>query len=279
MANIPIDPTQFVPHGFNILHVEGRTSVQRVILPRRARKHEDFTIASINPMPEGEVLFANVHEVLVEFLTQEARVGVKSIQRCPFGQAYVQFERIRDRDRLIDGSPHVFEDITISFCKHNEGVNWRRAHLDNCSVDQLSRGECWILMVGTPLDNWSTEDVTAIISKFGRLILWENDAENKGRIIAKIRCSELRDIPKSVRFTEGEQPEASPGHSLWRFCLKPCWELVPKMKILFQMMALILILCQLSLFFLLLLKLLLLMPGKIKLLNLLCSKVISIRIR
>jgi hypothetical protein len=46
--------------------------------------------------------------------------------------------------------------------------------------------------------------VTAIVSKFGRLIIWENDAENKGRILAKIRCPELRDIPKSVRFTEGE---------------------------------------------------------------------------
>jgi hypothetical protein len=199
MANIPIDPTQFVPNGFNILHVEGRMSVQRVILPRRARKHKDYAIASINPMPKGEVLFANVPDVLAEFLMQEARVGVKSIQRCPFGQAYVQFDRIRDRDRLIDGSPHVFEDITISFCKHNEGVNWRRAHLDR---------ECWILLVGPPLDNWYTEDITAVISKFGRLILWENNAENKGRIIAKIRCSELRDIPKSVRLTEGEQPDA-----------------------------------------------------------------------
>jgi hypothetical protein len=199
MANIPIDPTQFIPHGFNILHVEGRTSVQRVILPRRARTHEDFAIASINPMLEGEVLFANVRNVLAEFLMQEARVGVKLIQRCPFGQAYVQFARIRDRDRFIDGSPHVFEDINISFCKHNEGVNWRRAHLDR---------ECWILLVGPPLDNWYTEDITAVISKFGRLILWENDAENKGRIIAKIRCSELRDIPKSVRLTEGEQPDA-----------------------------------------------------------------------
>jgi hypothetical protein len=49
--------------------------------------------------------------------------------------------------------------------------------------------------------------MTAMVSKFGRLIIWENDAENKGRIIAKIRCAELRDIPKSVRFTEGEQPE------------------------------------------------------------------------
>jgi hypothetical protein len=89
MANIPIDPAQFVPHGFNILHVEGRNSVQRVILPCHARRHEDYAIATINPMPEGEVLFANVRAVLAEFLTQRARVGIKSIQRCPFGQAYI----------------------------------------------------------------------------------------------------------------------------------------------------------------------------------------------
>jgi hypothetical protein len=145
------------------------------------------------------MITSNIRDVLAEYLTQVARVRVKSIQKCPFGQAYVQFDRIRDRDKLIQGSPHVFEDISISFCKHNEGINWRRAHLDR---------ECWILLVGPPLDNWSTEDITAMVSKFGRLIIWENDAENKGRILAKIRCSELRDNPKSVRFTEGEQPEA-----------------------------------------------------------------------
>jgi hypothetical protein len=60
------------------------------------------------------------------------------------------------------------------------------------------------MLVGTPLDNWFTEDITAIVCKFGRLVAWENDASNKGRIIAKIRCSKLRDIPKSIRLTDGE---------------------------------------------------------------------------
>ena len=35
MANIPIDPAPFVPHGFQIFEVEGRTGVSRAILPHR----------------------------------------------------------------------------------------------------------------------------------------------------------------------------------------------------------------------------------------------------
>jgi hypothetical protein len=60
---------------------------------------------------------------------------------------------------LVNNSPHIFGDILVSFTKHNEGINWRRT--------QLNR-ECWILLVGPPLDNWSTEDVTSIVCKFGR---------------------------------------------------------------------------------------------------------------
>jgi hypothetical protein len=60
------------------------------------------------------------------------------------------------------------------------------------------------MLVGPPLDNWFTKDITAIVCKFGRLLAWENDASNKGRIIAKIGCSKLRDIPKCIRLTDGE---------------------------------------------------------------------------
>jgi hypothetical protein len=133
-----------------------------VVLPRRGRNHEDFAIATITPMPHGQVHFANVRDVLIDFMNTEARVGFKSVQKCPFGQAYIQLAHLRDRDMLVDNSPHVFGDISISFSKHNEGINWRKTHLNR---------ECWILMVGHPLDNWSTEDVTAIVCKFGRLII------------------------------------------------------------------------------------------------------------
>jgi hypothetical protein len=153
-----------------------------VVLPHHQRHHEEYAIATINAMPEGEVHFANIHDVLEDFLANNARAGVRSIQKCPFGQAYVRFVHLRDRDRLVQHSPHVFDDITISFAKHNERINWRRAHLNR---------ECWIMLVGPPLDNWSTEDVTAIVCKFGRLLAWENDEFNVGRLLAKVRCTKL----------------------------------------------------------------------------------------
>jgi hypothetical protein len=196
MANILINPSDFIPASFQVLHVEERTRVQRVVLPRRARRHEDWAITTITPMPEGQVHFANVRDVLQDFLVNTARVGFTDIQKCPFGQAYVQFAHLRDRDRLVQASPHVFEDVQVSFAKHNEGENWRRAQLDK---------ESWILLVGPPLDYWSTKDVTAMVCKFGRLLAWENDANHKGRIIDKIRCDQLREIPKSIRLTEGKK--------------------------------------------------------------------------
>jgi hypothetical protein len=67
-----------------------------------------------------------------------------------------------------------------------------------------------------PLDNWSTEDVTAIVCKFGRLIIWENDANYKGRILAKVRCAELREIPKSIRLTDGEHVDTKS----WTFSIE-----------------------------------------------------------
>jgi hypothetical protein len=88
MANIPINPEPFVPNGFEILQVKGRTAVHHVVLPRRGRKHEDFAIATITPMPPGQVHFANVRDVLMDFLAS-VRVGFKSVQKCPFGQAYI----------------------------------------------------------------------------------------------------------------------------------------------------------------------------------------------
>jgi hypothetical protein len=158
-------------------------------------------------MPQGEVHFENVRGVLEDFLLHEARVGFRSIQQCPFGQAYVRFSHVRDRDRMVSETPHVFDDIVVSFAKHNQGSNWRRKTLNR---------ECWLLLVGPPLDNWSSEDITSVVCSFGRLIMWENDADNKGRILAKVRCDELVEIPKSVRFTEGEVPDAES----WTFSIE-----------------------------------------------------------
>jgi hypothetical protein len=54
------------------------------------------------------------------------------------------------------------------------------------------------------------------VCKFGRLIIWENDANYKGRILAKVRCSERREIPKSVRLTDGEHADTES----WTFSIE-----------------------------------------------------------
>jgi hypothetical protein len=81
-------------------------------------------------MPLGQVPFKNIRGVLHDFLTLEARVGYRVLQPCPFGAAYVQFTNPRDRDRLIRSSPIPFDDVHISFVKHNQDINWRRAQFN-----------------------------------------------------------------------------------------------------------------------------------------------------
>jgi hypothetical protein len=63
-------------------------------------------------------------------------------------------------------------------------------------------------MVGPPLDHMNTEDLNACFHDIGTLILWERDPNKKGRVVAKVRVTDLVEIPKSIRFTEGNRPES-----------------------------------------------------------------------
>jgi hypothetical protein len=75
MANIPIDPRQFIPRGFQIRHVPGRNAVKKVVVARRPKAHEEFAIVTITPFPPGQVLFENVSDVLQEFLVHMPMLG------------------------------------------------------------------------------------------------------------------------------------------------------------------------------------------------------------
>jgi hypothetical protein len=198
-ANIPIDPRPFVPRGFQLLDIPGRNGVKRVVVSRRPKAHENMAIATIAPVPLGQIPFANIADVLQDFLVNVAMVGFRDIQDCPFGSAYVQFTHVRDKDRLIWESPIPFNDVHVSFTKHNEGANWRKTYFNR---------ECWLLLVGPPLDHWFTEDINAAFSGIGKVITWEKDQGNKGRILAKVRVTELAEIPKSIRFSEGDAAES-----------------------------------------------------------------------
>jgi hypothetical protein len=173
--------------------------VKRVVVPRRSKANKDIAIATISLVPQGQIPFENIADVMQDFLVNEARVGFRDIQPCPFGSAYVQFTHVRDRDRLIRESPIPFNDVHVSFAKHNEGANWRKTYFNR---------ECWLLLVGPPLDHWFTEDINAVFSDIGKVLLWEKDLGNKGRILAKVRVTKLAEIPKSIRFSEGDAAES-----------------------------------------------------------------------
>ena len=125
----------------------------------------------------------------------DEEVGFREIQPCPSGEACVQFRHVRDRDRLIRHSPHPLGDVFISFIPHNKGRNWRRLHFNRT---------CWLLFVGVPFDYCNTEDIVAAIAKWGRIISWEKEDALRGKILVKARVTELIDIPKSIRWSEGE---------------------------------------------------------------------------
>src|SRR4051812_37899898 len=116
-------------------------------------------------------------------------MGVRDIQECPFGEAYVRLNFVRDRDRLVNESPIPFGDVHLTFTNHNQGCNWRSLNFNRI---------CWIMIVGVPLDFCNTEKFSAAVRDFGKLIHWDLDEGQRGRIIMKVRVTELVDVPKSI---------------------------------------------------------------------------------
>jgi len=160
------------------------------------------------------VFFPMVRDVIHEFLEQAVHLDHHDIQQCTFGEAYVRLSHVRDRGWLVHQSPHPFGDVYLSFSKHNDGSNWRRVNFNRIF---------WILMIGVPFDFINTDDIAMGVSKFGKLISWENDEANKGRVIAKVRVTDLDEIPKSIRWSEGERLRKMVGHPLWKFCSRSSW--------------------------------------------------------
>ena len=169
----------------------------RVVLPHRPHRHEDWAIATIHPLP-ADAPFPNVRDVLEEFIVEHRQLGLRDIQHCPFGEAYVRLARVRDRDKLVLDSPHEFGDVFISFVKHDEGRNHRRVHFNRT---------VWLLLTGVPFDFRNTEDLACAVSKFGRMISWDKEDDHMGHTVVKARVMKWAIIPKSMRWSEGDEFE------------------------------------------------------------------------
>jgi hypothetical protein len=64
-----------------------------------------------------------------------------------------------DRDALIQQGPIPFDNVNLTFVRHNEGRNWRRVHFNM---------ECWLMLLGFPPDYQEEEFYHRAIGSFGK---------------------------------------------------------------------------------------------------------------
>ncbi|RLN04023.1 hypothetical protein C2845_PM13G18110 [Panicum miliaceum] len=195
MALQRVDPTPFLPRGMQWQQVQNRAPVVRAVATRPRRRNEDLAIFTIEPFSGNLVSFQNIREVVHEFIVDHLRIEIVDIQPCHLGQAYVRFSFFHDCDNLIRNSPHVFDDVSISFVKHNRGKNWRSV--------QFNR-ECWLMLMGFPVDYWEREYIDNAICTLGKVLSWEQDMTKLSRLIVKARVLDLESMPQFIILSDAE---------------------------------------------------------------------------
>jgi hypothetical protein len=199
MAFFNADPQPLMLPGFSRVVAQGRQPFIRMVTPRAVPRNEDLTIVTVTPLPNVEVPFAEVRDVILGLLVEDYGLQVREIQKCPLGrgQAFVRLARVSDRDGLVDSSPHLHHGFSLSFVNHNRGFNARRVNFNR---------ECWLMLIGFPPDYRSNEQIGDTIKSFERLLFWQRD-NNLARVIIKARVTELADVPHYIVISEGDNFE------------------------------------------------------------------------
>jgi len=107
MAYFRADPAPFIPEGLHQIDVQARKPMERVVLMRPRAKHHALAIVSIDPMPEQQVTFQVIREVVSDFMVNEQHVVITDTQPTHLGQVFVRFKNVFDRDRLIQHGAYV----------------------------------------------------------------------------------------------------------------------------------------------------------------------------
>lgn len=177
------DPEPFMPNGFHRVAVQHRVPATRAVVVHPRSLNEDVAIITIEPMPaQVQVQFPVIQGVVREFLENHLDVEVKEIQPCHLGQALVRFEFVHDRDRLV-GIEHFHHDgLHFRLVRHNQGRNWKALNFNK---------ECWLMLLGFPLDFWDQQSIENSICTFGRLLSWESDPAQLSRLIVRVRVTDL----------------------------------------------------------------------------------------
>ncbi|CAN6342947.1 unnamed protein product [Urochloa humidicola] len=193
-----VDPAPFMPPGAQRLMIPNRKVMTRAVIGGLRGRNGDLAIATIEPLPDGEITLDSVKDVLDDFLRNRQGLHYRTIQECPFGQAFVRFNHFHERDFMIQNSPHVYGNMRISFVEHNKAWNNKAISMNY---------EVWLMLLGYNNDFWEERDIEKALADFGKLLAWEEDPENLARIIVKARVVDLTEIPWFIVCTDGDRFE------------------------------------------------------------------------
>lgn len=98
-------------------------------------------------------------------------------------------------------SPHIYDNVSVTFTKHDQGTNWRRTEFNH---------ECWLLLLGFPNYYWSERHVQHAVGNFARVLLLEADERYKARLLVRARVKDVQKVPQFIVY---EDPDSIDGDS------------------------------------------------------------------
>jgi hypothetical protein len=80
-----VDPRPFMPPLAQRVMIPGRPAMMRVVTGRVHEQNNDVAIARLYPLPQEQLNFQDIRNLLQEFLHVHMGIPILSIQPCPYG--------------------------------------------------------------------------------------------------------------------------------------------------------------------------------------------------
>nr|ABA97794.1 retrotransposon protein, putative, Ty3-gypsy subclass [Oryza sativa Japonica Group] len=160
MANLNPNPLRFLMHGL-VVHAGGDFRIPRVDLtvPQRpARRHEDFYVAIVEPIPL-EQDWDHHRALIANFVQDELHYEVCNSFWYPSVVGFFQMRSAMNRDALVLSPPEFYDGVhSVIFVNHDQCPNWRAANYHR---------EGWFMFLDFPLDFIDRHHVHQAVTSFG----------------------------------------------------------------------------------------------------------------
>jgi hypothetical protein len=167
---------------------------------RPPARNENLAIITFHPLSGNPLDFVVVRELLRDFLQLEKRVPFLDIQPTHLGQAMVRLTHTYTRDELVQNSPHMFDNVSVTFTMTRVGTGEELN--STMSVDSY----CWVFLN----DYWFVRHVQHAVGGFARVLLMEADDRFKARLLVQARVKDVQKVPQFIVF---EDPDTIDGDS------------------------------------------------------------------